>query len=320
MSAALEIEPEEGPCIAEESARWLAGTDLANCHSALVRLSRAMFPARYGFPAREPLVLPSVTTAEGDQVLRLLRAGQVPTVDAIRTESRRAEPSKRHSGPRVTYRAVVESAAGRAAEAGAVLLSEMASAHWIETGVGPTWSEAFASPDFGEWWTAWAGNAAHRTDIRGAFVRWAPGADRPATARRAACGSQRRPGPYSVPDPATRQRRGPSTHAPASEDGPPGNTRRSSACPNPQTAAGTDLPPDGPSPPATQWSTTGAHHPARSAEPSTPRRQFAVHPHCPPLRLRNNTHVPDPVGKRARDAKVTGPQQHHGQHNPRSVK
>jgi hypothetical protein len=42
--------------------------------------------------------------------------------------------------------------------------------------------------------------------------------------------------------------------------------------------------------------------------------------HLAAARRRNMKDIPDPVGKRARDVQVTGPDGHHGRHYPRSVK
>nr|WP_232839142.1 reverse transcriptase domain-containing protein [Streptomyces triticisoli] len=110
------------------------------------------------------------------------------------------------------------------------------------------------------------------------------GACRPATAHRAVCGPRHRRCPYTAQDAAVGPRRGPGTPAPATADGPPADTRTSSAFPNHHADAGTGPPPCAPSPRATRSSTTAARPSAQSAGPASPRPPRAV-----PLVLRTDS-------------------------------
>ncbi|MFQ6329655.1 hypothetical protein ACLMAL_26450 [Nocardia sp. CWNU-33] len=135
---------------------WLAATDLAGDIDASLRLSRAADPARYGFVKREPLDLTSCTGPAAATVIALLKAGQVPTPDAITAAE--ANPPNTDT---------LEAKAALAAEAKRIesiirthqdwlgeVLSSTVAMHWVSYGVGPTWQEAWQSDRVSTWWIA----------------------------------------------------------------------------------------------------------------------------------------------------------------------
>ncbi|ASF10912.2 hypothetical protein NBRGN_065_00340 [Nocardia brasiliensis NBRC 14402] len=130
-------------------------TELAGDTDALVRLSRAVDPDRYGFAKREPLNLSECVDAVAETVLDLLRAGQVPTPGALaaaRTNPPNAHPRETHAQSIAEMKRIESTVRAHLDSLGEVLSSTIAM-HWIANRVGPTWQEAWQDDRVASWWT-----------------------------------------------------------------------------------------------------------------------------------------------------------------------
>lgn len=152
----------------QEAERWLAATELASDQRAAILLTRAMFPARYGFAKREPLIPPAADSDCAAKVLWLLKVGQTPTPAAVLT----ADPiegsaptksakklAKTHEWFARQQRAKKAISTTKDVTALSKLLAEAVAAYWREHGTGPHWSEAAAAPEVAQWWTEATGMA-----------------------------------------------------------------------------------------------------------------------------------------------------------------
>ncbi|MEV6258459.1 hypothetical protein AB0L97_34895 [Nocardia sp. NPDC051911] len=152
----------------QEAERWLAATELASDQRAAILLTRAMFPARYGFAKREPLIPPAEDSDCAAKVLWLLKVGQTPTPAAVLT----ADPiegsaptksakklAKTHEWFARQQRAKKAISTTKDVTALSKLLAEAVAAYWREHGTGPHWSEAAAAPEVAQWWTEATGMA-----------------------------------------------------------------------------------------------------------------------------------------------------------------
>ncbi|MFE3956050.1 hypothetical protein ACFXPS_17885 [Nocardia sp. NPDC059091] len=133
---------------------WLAGTPLAGDADAAMRLSRAIDPARYGFPLRQPLDLVCHGNPESEWLLELLQSGQVPTVEAL--ASAHAHLPGMNSGEALRERRAESKYLQSIVRADADVLGEMLACeiadHWVSNGAGPTWQELWTSGPSIDWW------------------------------------------------------------------------------------------------------------------------------------------------------------------------
>ncbi|MFE5284847.1 hypothetical protein ACFRAQ_07730 [Nocardia sp. NPDC056611] len=133
---------------------WLATTPLAGDTDAAIRLSRAIAPALHGFPQREPVDLARHCNVETEWIIELLQAGQVPTVEALK--SAHANPPGMNSGEclrerRAESKHLQSIVAGDADTLGEMLAGEIAG-YWAACGTGPTWHELWNSGPSIDWW------------------------------------------------------------------------------------------------------------------------------------------------------------------------
>ncbi|MFI2561105.1 hypothetical protein [Nocardia farcinica] len=131
---------------------WLATTELADDEGAIARLSRAISPSQQGFATRRSLPLDSGSD-HTDAILDLLRAGQVPTVEAVESlthsvHGSRAVGERKARHERYTHCYEVLSTARHSL--GEVISAEVA-LYWMNNGIGPLWREAWEFEAVCQW-------------------------------------------------------------------------------------------------------------------------------------------------------------------------
>lgn len=152
---------------------WLANTPLAGDTDAAIRLSRAIAPAYYGFPRREPVDLDRHCDIGTEWVLEFLRSGQVPTVEALR--SAHAHPPGMNSGEMLRERRAAAKHLQSIVRADADSLGESLAlelaGRWVATGAGPTWHELWTSETSIGWWDfTWGELPDHRLARKPTFA------------------------------------------------------------------------------------------------------------------------------------------------------
>ncbi|MBF6302310.1 hypothetical protein IU459_32925 [Nocardia amamiensis] len=156
----------------QEAQRWLAATELASDQRAAILLTRAMFPARFGFAQREPLIPPAADSDCAAKVMWLLKVGQTPTpVAVLKAASTKSAKklARRNEWFARQQRAKKVISTTKDVTALSKLLAEAVAAHWCEHGTGPHWSEAVAAPEVAQWWTEATGMAYLGKDFRQAI-------------------------------------------------------------------------------------------------------------------------------------------------------
>ncbi|WP_063046293.1 hypothetical protein [Nocardia pseudovaccinii] len=166
----------------QEAERWLAATELASDQRAAILLTRAMFPTRYGFAKREPLIPPAVDSDSAAKVMWLLKVGQTPTPGAVLNAAVPIEGALTKSAKKLArtqewfamqQRAKKVIATTKDMSALSRLLADAVAVHWREHGTGPHWSEAADAPEVAQWWTEATGMAYLGPDFRPAIFRMA---------------------------------------------------------------------------------------------------------------------------------------------------
>ncbi|WP_458688782.1 hypothetical protein [Nocardia tengchongensis] len=140
---------------------WLSTTELADDADAVLRLSRAVDPHRYGFPKREPLDLSNCTPPEADMIVELLITGQVPTPEAVANAA--VNPPNQNSDEMREYRRTeikqIDAAVRADCDALGEIMSTVVVEHWAAFEAGPTWHEAWNSEPVQTWWMWGLGEA-----------------------------------------------------------------------------------------------------------------------------------------------------------------